>query len=360
MEPNYILGGQAFGSVADRLASVNWDTGALRPYLGEDGKPYVARIVGYKPDGTTVRKPFRIDVANAATLMPAGYWQKWDDAVLEASNIRMQVWDDLAARTPYVIPDGYSITELRTVKASHFGKAIVSMNPIRIGERDRQQIDFDYMPIPIIHADFDNDDRDMRVFERAGLPLDTSQASEAGYNIAQQVEALVLGTGTAYAYGSGAVYGYLNWPSRLTYTMTDPSGAGWTPNDSVKEFLDIKKLLRSKKRYGPFIVYTAPDWDLYLEDDYSDMYGGATLKDRLMRVGGVADIRSLDTLTGFKSIWVQMDPRVARAIIALRMQVVRWEEQGGFLKCQKAMCSYLPQLRADADGNTGVVDVSVA
>lgn len=356
-ELNFFLNGQSYGSIADKLLANNMDPGILRPFVGEDGKNYVLRVVGHKADGTPVHKPY---VYNAPALLPAQSWQALDTAVIRAARTRLRIWDDLARANTYTIPDGFGTTVLQTQKASDFGSATISMNPIRVGERDKPLMDVDYLPLPITHADFTFDARDLAVSRRAGWPLDTSGAEAAGRRIAEKIEAFVVGSLASYKYANGVVYGYLNFPSRLTYVMVAPTTAGWAPEDTVADFLAIKKLLRTKKRFGPWVVYTSPDWDEILDNDYSNAFNGGTLRDRLRRVEGVGELRSVDSLTGYRMIWVEMVPEVARAVVFMRMQTIRWEEQGGMSQHYKAMCGYVPQLRVDYDGNTGIVDVTAA
>jgi hypothetical protein len=356
-EKNFFLNGAAYGSVADRLIENNMDPNALRPFRGKDGRNYIARVVGMnRHTGQPVYKKF---VTNAPATLTVDGWKAFDRAVQKGARTRLRIWRDLVGASSYTIPDGFGVTVLQSQTMSDFGSATISMDPIREGEMDRPLADTVNIPLPVTHADFFWSAREVAVSRRAGMPLDTASAEAAGRRIAEKIEALTLGTLSSYTYGGGTIYGYLNFPGRNTYTMKIPTDVSWTPADTVADFLAIKQILRGDKRFGPFVVYTSPLWDGVLDDDYSATYPG-TLRDRLQRIQGFTDIRTVDDMTGYRMVFVEMSGEIARAIIGMRLTTVRWEERGGQSQHYKAMCIYVPQLRTDYDGATGILDATAA
>ena len=79
------------------------------------------------------------------------------------------------------------------------------------------------------------------------------------------------------------------------------------------------------------------------------------MRDRLLKLDGITGVATLDFLSGFQVLLIQMTPEVARAVIAMRPQTLQWEEKGGMEICMKVMCVMVPELRADYNGNTGIV-----
>jgi hypothetical protein len=111
--------------------------------------------------------------------------------------------------------------------------------------------------------------------------------------------------------------------------------------------------------YGPYILYQSTGYTRYLSDDY--FRAGSTsavrsLRERLMQIEGIADIRRLDYLTsGYQMILVQMDPEVAQAIDGMGITTVQWDSQGGLRHNFKVMCIQVPLLRAPNNGVAGII-----
>ena len=70
-------------------------------------------------------------------------------------------------------------------------------------------------------------------------------------------------------------------------------------------------------------------------------------------------MRTLDYLTGTTILLIQQTPDVARAVVGLDVTTVQWESMGGMMLNFKVMAILVPQLRADFNGNTGIVHGSV-
>lgn len=362
-DTGYYKGG-TWGDVAGRLHSVyNNDPNRMRPWRGDDGKVYTTEVYGYYADGkpkTRARlvKDERI-IENASTLQPRG-WLMLDQAVQEGALEELRIWNELAAANTLTIDDGMGVTVLQTQKMSSYGSATMGMDPIRQGQRDRPVYTTENLPLPVTHADFFWTARDKAVARRGALPLDVSGARAAGRAIARLVEQLTLGVLPVYTFGGGSIYGYQNFPSRLTTTMTIPTGAGWTPDDTLNEFLGIVSTMRLLFRRGPFVVYNSPLWAQYLDRDFSMAYKGGSLRNRLREIPEITDIRTSEFMSGYRMLFVQMTDDSARAVIGMRLQTVRWEEQGGMASFYKAMCMYIPQLRTDGNNQPGVMDATAS
>ena len=52
---------------------------------------------------------------------------------------------------------------------------------------------------------------------------------------------------------------------------------------------------------------------------------------------------------------VQMTSDVVRAVKGMQITTVQWESHGGMMLNFKVMCIMVPQIRADHNGNTGLV-----
>ncbi|MHA1170341.1 MAG: major capsid protein [Candidatus Hodarchaeales archaeon] len=352
-----IMNGQAQGDIATKLLANNMDPGILRPFVGADGRSYATII----ENGEPVVKLLN----NATATLRKDAWQILDAAVVKAAKPRLKAVADLrAGGLTYNIPNGMSKTVVQTETQSDISEAIVSMSGIRQSDTDRPVYEITNLPLPIIHKDFQFPTRQVMVSRNSGSPLDTSTAELAARRVAEQAEQLLLGTAGSYAYGGGTIYGYTNFPSRLTKTMTAPTAGGWTAATAVNEVLEMKLQANQAFHYGPYMLYCSTAWDVYLDDDYSSSKGDNTLRERLRAIESISDVRTLDYLdtagTSYIMLLVQMTSDVVREVVGMDINTVQWETQGGMMLNFKVMAILVPQLRADQNSNTGIVHGTTA
>jgi len=354
---DYILNGQAHGSTASRLLSANLDYGVLRPFIGKGGKSYVAVKERDRKSGKqiTVHKM----IPNAVATLRKDEWKLIDRAIIEAAQPRLKAWADLRSANAFNIPQGMGKTILESQSMSDISPAMVSMDSNRQSDGDRPHFDLVGLPLPIVHKDFKFSLRQIMVSRNDGTPLDTSMLALAGRKVAEEIEKLTVGTGVGYAYGGYSLYGYTNFPGRLTFEITDPTEVGWTPKTLLTEILEMRQLSMDNGYYGPFRVYIGPKWSLFMDMDYSDDKGDNTLRSRLLVNEGIQSIQTLDYMPDYDIVMVQMTSDVARAVTALDITTMQWEQMGGMEICLRVMAIMVPQLRTDFYGNTGLVHGAV-
>ncbi|GAF74086.1 unnamed protein product, partial [marine sediment metagenome] len=174
-------------------------------------------------------------------------------------------------------------------------------------------------------------------------------------------ERMLIGNSTAadqYSYGGGVIYGYTDFPSRLTKTITSPTASGWTGSTLVTEVLAMMAQARGAFHFGPYILYTGVSWEQYLGEDFKAA-SDKTLRNRILEIEGLNAVSGLDFLPGFDLILVQMVSNVVREVIGMDITTVQWDTHGGMQKNFKIMTIQVPQLRADNSGNTGIVHGTV-
>lgn len=350
---DYILNGQAQGNVAATLLSSGFDVKALRPYVGKDGRSYITR--------NEAGKDIAVPCQNANATLIAKEWIQIDTAVIQAVRARLRFVADLrAAGLTYTIPNGMGKTVLESQTVSDITGATVSMDPARVGEADRLEFGLVHLPLPVIHKDFHFTARQIAVSRNGGSPLDTTMAELSARKVAEEAEKMALGLADTITYGGGTIYGLTNFPQRITVTMTSPESSHWTPATTVAEVLQLRKRSHDALHFGPWVLYVSSDWDLYLDTDYSTLKGDNSLRQRLATINGVTDIRSLDYLTGYQMILVQMTSDVIREVIGMDVTTVQWESLGGMVQHFKVMAIMVPQLRSVTDGaHAGIVHGAV-
>lgn len=348
---DFLLNGQASGNVAGVLMQHNFDPAALRPWIGADGRTYIATT---NAQGQLVATP----VQNATATLRLDEWKALDRAIIKVAKPRLRVFGDLRSRgLVYSVPNAMGKTVLESERMTDISAATVSMDGMRRSETDRPEFDLVGLPLPIIHKDFQYSLRQISASRNGGSPLDTTTAEMAARKVVEEVEALTLGTASTYAYGGYTIYGYRNFPQRLTKSLTTPDGTNQAT--TVREVLDMRSLSQAAHYYGPWVLYTSPNWDKWLDEDYSASKGDNTLRERLAKIAGIEDIRTADNLPAYDMVLVQQSSDVVRAVVGMDVTTVQWETQGGMLQHFKVMCILVPQLRCDANDQTGIVHGSV-
>jgi hypothetical protein len=415
---DYILNGEGYGDVGSSLGGIRFETGLLRPFVETDPDHPLFRqkcvIVNSgrskwdtkskKPVGQKVQvtvnhirnRGLDAPVLNATSLRKEE-WLHLDQVVLRGARYRLRAWADLSAVSSFGGFNGMSKIALEHETMADPGEAIQDMDGIQEGRRDAPRYQLEAVPLPITHSDFSFSLRVLSMSRNTGTPLDTTMGEASGRRVAEMIEKNLIGiqTGITYVpqtqaggYGrTSSVYGYVNFPARLTKTNAylptgnGRSGTGWVAGDTLKDVLAALDQLRLNKFYGPFMVYHSNDWDQYLDNDYilttAATVATQTLRERLKAIDGITDVRRLDFLfasapsnvTGpggeylaanypFTMILVQMTPDVAQAVNGMDLTTVQWESKGGMELHFKVMCIQVPRLRADFYGNCGILHMT--
>ena len=378
-----------------------------RPYFTRGGIPAVALNLGRwtkqdsrggepKPvlDPITVNQAlnmgYQSPVLNATSLRKEE-WLELDRAVLRAARLRLRSWADLAGANSFGGFNGMAKMILEHETMSDPGQAMVDMDGITEGRTDAPKFQLQGLPLPITHSDFWFSDRKLMVSQNTATPLDTTMGEAAARRVAENIECTTIGVYTGITYGGNSTYvggytrtstvfGYLNFPARLTNNgFTAPTTGGWVPQVLQQQLNLALNTIRLQKFYGPFMTYWSNDWDPYLDGDYFASTGAGaaaptrTLRERLRAIDGIMDIRRLDFLTStvttysgnapttanpFTIILVQMTPDVARAVNGMDITTLQWPSKGGMQLNFKVMAIQVPQLRADFFNNCGIMVIT--
>jgi uncharacterized linocin/CFP29 family protein len=347
-----VQGGAGSGAVVKRLLDCGFNANSLRPWQGRDGKTYITTF----QNGKWVARPI---VVNDATLRK-DEWKLLDRAVMDAAKPRLRVVSDLRARGLTFNINGMGKTVLETQAMSDISDAELSMDGLRRTPGDRPVFDITYLPLPIVHKDFSFSAREIEVSRNGGSPLDTTVAGLASRKVAEYIEKMTLGTtGVTYTFGGGTIYGLLNYPSRITVTINDWTDSGTDGEDIVADVLSLMQASRDAYHYGPWVLYVAPDFGNVLAEDYKAA-SDKTIRQRLLEIEGLDDIRTSDYMTDSNVILTEMDPSTIRLIEGMALQTVQWPTDGGMRLNFKVMAITVPQPRKDYNDNTGLVHGSTS
>ncbi len=381
-----IVNGQGTSPLSNAMARGGFRTDVQRPYIADDGQKCVTVNTGRteydkeKDKYIPITKEVTLNelqnlgldcpVANATSLRK-DEWFELDRVVLKEARQRLKAWGDLTGANSVSL-NGMSKSIYEWETQDDPGEAVVDMKGVTPGRGDSPRYQLEALPLPITHSDFFFDKRRIQTSRSIGMGIDLSMAEAAGRRVAETLEKTLIGVTTGFIYGSAdgrygvdnnaapKVYGYTNYPNRVTKAdMTIPSGANGSTN--LTDWLTLREAMFAQNFYGPFVVYTAANYDQHLDNLFSTLEPSAgTLRKRLLEIDGISSIRRLDFLPGTTSgathdvIFVQMTSDVVRAVLGMPITTIQWESVGGMQLHFKVMTIAAPNIRSDFDGRCGI------
>ena len=295
---------------------------------------------------------------NASVLMP-DEWKEMDKAVVTGARPILKAVKDLktAGCTQSLGKKGMAVTTFEWQESTHLEGAEMNMDGLSRGNNDRNTFELKGLPIPIIFKDFSLNFRALEIARSNGRMVDTTQAAEAGECVAEKLEnALVNGT-SDFTFGGNTIYGYTDFPSRITTTL----GSDWftkTPVQILSQVRTSLQSLRNAHANGPYTIYIPTQYEEIMDKKYSDTYESKTLRQEIMQLGGVGSIKSLDYLANNNILIIDMKSKYVRMIDGLPPTNIHWDVEGGMATNFKTMMIQVPNLRADADGNCGILHIA--
>ncbi len=391
------------GSMPDR----NWSR-LRRPYLDDRGRACVAvrdirggwtRNDSHGGERRPLVRAYLVNdlrnqgynlpmVVNATTLRKED-WIQLDRQIVRSARQRLKAWNDLLQASSFGGFNAMGKMTLEYQAMSDPGEAVVDMDARTTARNDTPLFILRSLPLPITHSDFGYSSRELMVSRNSNTPLDTAMGESAGRRVAEMVEDTLIGNQTGITYatqttgpgthtGTSTVYGYTNFPQRLTkINFTAPTVGGWVPDTTHNEMLAALDQIYLQGFYGPFVIYHSTDWTQYMNRVYAVSGGnnpGETLRTMLLKNPDILDVRRLDRLLGVAATWagvaipanlytfiiVQMTSEVAQAINGMDITTVQWQQKGGLDLCFKVMCIQVPRLRSDYSSRTGILHGTTA
>lgn len=282
-------------------------------------------------------------------------WKEIDNAVLNAFQTRLTGVADLLSRNlTYNVKKGLAATVLGFQDASDLNDAEMSMDGINRGKRDRQEYNINYLPLPIIHKDFSFTIREIQESRNGTRPLDTSMAEMCARKVAEKAEALLFNGSSSFTYGGGTIYGYTDFTNRNTFTIQSGGWDSATGEQIVQDVIDMKQASINDRCYGPWVLYIPTNFEGIMDNDFKSN-SDKTIRQRILEIGGIQDVKVSDTLTSSNVLLVQMQSNTARIVQGLPLKTIQWDVEGGMAVNFKVMAIMVPQIRADQTGKCGIV-----
>ena len=333
------------------MAANRLSTNASRPFIDKNGEPCMIVMNGGKPQKMR---------ANAA-LLRYDEWKDIDRSVIGIATQRLTGIADLMSRGLTHNLGGLGVSMALWQTSSDMNEASVSMSGATQDNEDTAAFDTKQVPVPIIHKGFRLDIRRLEASRRMGESLDTLQAAIAARVVAEKSEDMLF-SGVPIVVEGNAIYGYTNFPGRNTVVMGTPwSSLPQSENDQIiEEVNEMLAAARADRYYGPFTLYIPGDYEAKLDEDYRGAGDQRTVRQRIMALSGIQEVKVADRLTGDNVVLVQMTKDVVDLAIGQDITTIQWQAMGGMLEFFRVFAAWAPRLKADFDNHAGIVHLSTS
>jgi uncharacterized linocin/CFP29 family protein len=323
-----INGGRGFGGVAEKLLQNNMDVSSLR--------------------------------TNA--VLTYDEWKDIDRVVLAEAQRRMGGVQDLISRGLVRRSGGLGQTVLQWQDMSDTEDAEVNMDGVSRGAYDRPEFDTNFLPLPIIHRDFQFSIREIESSRNTttGMPLDLTMVEESTRKVSEKAESILFNGLSTYSMGTngGIIYGYEDHPDRNTVTLAQNwDASGKTGAEILTDLTNMKQALINDRHYGPYMVYIPTAYETVLDKEFSTQYS-QSIRTRLMEIRSIVDIKVNDFLTANTVVMVSLNTDTVRMVEGLPIQTVQWESEGGMRVNFKVMTILVPQIRSTQANRSGLCVLS--
>ena len=318
------------------------NTNAMRPFV-HNGRTYIVGNSGQP------------QLHSNTGLLMYDEWKDLDRRVVEVATGRLVGIADLQERGLTHDLGSLGVTVAQWELSSDMTPADLSMSGVTAGEEDSQAFSQEDVPVPIIHKDFRINLRRLEASRRMGESLDTMQAETAARVVAERSEDMLF-SGEPLKVEGKTIYGYLTHPHRNTADL----GTAWDQVDAADNADIVEKVsaalqkARDDNHYGPFVIYVPGKYEFKLDEDYRDL-DQRTVRQRIEQLAGVEAVRVSDRLSGDNVVIVEMSRRTTDIAIAQDVATVQWSTQGGMLEHFKVMAAWVPRVKADFNGRSGIV-----
>jgi len=364
MEANVDLIGKdgGVGILANKfMANGSLNLGRMRPFVDDNGNSYMTVYKGGDPRNEA---NYATVQTNAGTLR-RDEWKSLDQAILDVARYRLGGVQDLIENgLVYNLGNAMGTTVLEWHDVSDAMEADLTMDGVTRSAGDRVVFQHNYLPIPIIHVDYEINARVLAASRSLGNPLDTTSAERAARKVLEKLENMLF-TDTTYSFGEkdsrtrNTIYSYVNHPDRSSVNLSiNWNGSAMTAAGILQDVLEMKQASINAYHYGPWMLYIPTAYETVLDDDYDTQTPGTTIRERILKIAGIKGIKVIDSLTSNNVLLIQMTSDVVRLVRGMDLQNVEWATEGGMVSKYKVMTIQVPQIRSDQNSKTGVIHLA--
>lgn len=291
-------------------------------------------------------------IGNALPL-PKDVWGMWDREAVELQRSVLAVFNDLSASVSMPMPIAKLVHHFQTVSDS--GNVNVSLDGRSKARTDKPVFNYYGTPLPIIDSTFSYGWREVAAASSEGFQLDAAGRTNALFKVAEKLESMALDGDSSIVVGAAQSYGLRTHPKRNTrstgQTLLTCTGAQW-----LAEVVATVKLLHADNFKVPATLYVNwSDWFYATNTDFSTLYPGKTIAQRILEGAGVNNVVPSDKVAANQLIAVVKDRRVLQVLngmpISTRAQFrANPEDEYNFV----TMAAAALEIKFDATDNCGV------
>jgi len=308
-----------------------------------------------------LRKGFNINALRTNGTLRHEEWIELDRLIIETARIRLRAVADLFNAGLVKPANVMKTSVLQWQVMSRTGETNLDMDPQTHGDSEALDFQQRYLPLPIVHAEYQIGARELNISRMNGWTgLDSLMAAQKAQDVAERIENMLVNGESNYTYGQGTIYGYTDFPDRAVVSISDWSDDAVDGETINKEVLEMIQANIDQFSYGPYILYIPRNLQTKFSEDYSDQKGDNTIRERVLENEGLQRIQVLDTLEEGNVLLVQMTSDKVQIVNAMPFTNIEWNTKGGFTSHYRVMASMIPRLLSDRDGNSGIVHGIVA
>ena len=331
---------------------------AMRPFMDDDGQPKVVS------NGQKLK-------TNAPALLRYDEWKDIDRNVHAVATQRLVGIADLISKGLTHPLGSIGVTIALWQRSSDMTPANVDMSGVTEGEEDRPAFDTQQVPVPIVHKDFRVNLRNLEASRRMGQGVDLVASDIAARVVAEKSEDMLFDGAPIVVEGSSIV-GYRTHPDRNTVGPVESwngSPAQVPGSQIVANVQAMLQAARTDNMHGPFILYIPTKYEGRMSDDYNPGTSDTrTIRERIMALGQISEIKVADrlapgatqTVADHSVLLVQMTRDVVDLAIAQDVTTVSWQMYGGMQERFKVMACWVPRIKSDFDGRSGIVHLDTS
>lgn len=299
---------------------------------------------------------FTPDVLRTCETLQNEEWKAFDTNIVTGAQDKLRLVADLVgAGLTIPLPNAMAKTVFEYDLMGDMNPATVSMDGMARSENDTLEFESAGLPIPLIHKDFFINLRKLSASRLGAVPLDTTQSRVAGRKVGEELERMTINGGKTFL--QLPIYGFLTHPNRNTSGFN--GGKPWSDltktGDSFIADIGVgMSALQADGFDGPYWVYYPSNASVHLQDDFKAA-SDKTIIQRVREMDGITKVSPLDKLPVNTLLMFQPTSDVAAILDGIQPQTIQWDVNGGFGVNFKAFAIQIPVIRADGDGNSGIM-----
>jgi uncharacterized linocin/CFP29 family protein len=252
-----------------------------------------------------------------------------DEALTRVSRRDLVAVADLRSQSK-ALGKGIGATTYEFDRTSPVGEATQGMSILDLGERDLVNFARTAIPVPVTASQFRLDARHQAAGQGMGEGVDVTNVEEHTRAVAEKLEDSLV-NGSDVVLGGNALPGYTNLSCRDQVSFSSAAWSALTPPSlgaAVTDVLTMRSNLRNDGFSGPYNLYLPANFDGVIDDDYK-AESDRTLRERLLAIDGISQIKVLPSLPDSEVLLVQMTRSVAELAVGQDITTVTWDEMGG-------------------------------